>query len=683
MAFKFSDLQQEYADLWKSMVIREDKKNAVGAVAAKIKSKENLYKEVSAKTGVPTVFIGIVHSLESGCDDTKHLHNGDPLSGHTKRVPKGRPVEGNPPFNWIDSAVDALKLKNLDAIKDWPVERIAYELERYNGMGHQMVPSRGNSPYLWSFTNHYTRGKFTSDGNFDPGAVSGQCGGMALLKLFIDGGEKIESTEPTPEIKSEVVPLQTGLFFSKGPFELLSSVTAQPSAMPDLQDLIQRDEPVKKIKEHGERWEIEVELRGGGTKHGFARGGIFVAQTVDPVVDIETFAQMCLDAARLNETSAHHLVAWADLETGIRNVAAAKGDGAGPFLLSAAAWAAATADGLPALSAGARFDPLKQPFVAAEMVTEATTALKSTLTDRLPTSAELYVAHLVGANNIVQVLSDGAKPIKDVLVQVLGQAPADILKAVRPWLFAGNASVKDMLTTIARRMDFGYQRADELFVRVEPDFAVETASGFAARVQAMAIEEWKFFGEEVHNIAGSTVKDGHSESKARTPPGSGENWFDRVGKYWRAVGDLSSDGRTDKAWSAAFISYVLKECNVANKFRGSGRHSDYISQAIRDFNDKADVAYWCQRLEECKPGIGDIVCWAREDGVDYDHQKGGQYKGHCDFVVEVGPTEIQVIGGNVGQSVTKRPLALDDNRRLKSVNRPGERLFAIMQNQIK
>jgi lysozyme family protein len=676
----FEDLQPEYSQLWTDMQIRPEKQAAVAAAAARITGHKTVYKAVMAEVGVPWAVVGIIHSLEADNNMGRHLHNGNPLTAQTTDVPSGRPPTGTPPFNWKDSAVDALKLKKLDAIKEWPVERIAYEFERYNGWGYRKVGGGVKSAYLWSFTNHHLKGKFVRDHVFDPDAPSDQVGAMALLKHLMDSGVAISGGGLTVEVKTK--PIESNIFMPLGPFELLPTRDAPPADNPVI---IEENEQCKKIREHGAIWEIDV-LRPDGTvkNHGFAHGSFFKPLAPEEAVDIDSFARLCLTSARLQETSAHHLVAVADLETGIRNVAAVSGDGAGPFLIGADAWAKAVADGALGIAVADRLDPYSQPAVAAKMTVDATTVLKTTITDRLPTSAELYIAHLVGADKIVQVLSDRGQPLKDVLSRALGEAQADILKAVRPWLFAGNASTKDVLTSIARKLDFGYERADQMFARVEPDFEVATASDFADRVRRKALEEWEFFGKQTHNASGGTVKAGHQEDKARLPLGSGENWFDRVGKYWRAVGDLSSDGRTtDKPWSAAFISYVLKECEVGNMFRGSAQHSVYVSQAIRDFKDQAKVAYWCQRLNECKPAVGDIVCWAREDGVDYDHQKGGEYKGHCDFVIEVRPGEIDVIGGNVGQSVTRRPLALDTNDHLKPVSRPGERLFAIMQNQIK
>jgi hypothetical protein len=53
-------------------------------------------------------------------------------------------------------------------------------MERYNGFGYR--PKGIHSPYLWSFSNHYTKGKFTADGHFDGDAVSKQIGAAVLLR---------------------------------------------------------------------------------------------------------------------------------------------------------------------------------------------------------------------------------------------------------------------------------------------------------------------------------------------------------------------------------------------------------------------------------------------------------------------------------------------------------------------
>lgn len=190
---------------------------------------------------------------------------------------------------------------------------------------------------------------------------------------------------------------------------------------------------------------------------------------------------------------------------------------------------------------------------------------------------------------------------------------------------------------------------------------------------ASASDQWNFFGKQTKNLSGTTNHPGHQEYE--------DGWYQRVGDYWETGTHTHGlDGRDRKsAWSATFISWVMRKAGAGGRFRYSTKHSVYISQAIRDLaNQRDEASYWGYRLDAHKPQVGDIVCWGREPGVDYDHQKGGDYKGHSDLVVEVGPTQIQIIGGNVDQSVTKRPLALDANGDLKPVVQGGENLFAIM-----
>jgi len=111
-----------------------------------------------------------------------HLHNGDPLTGRTVRVPVGRPILGSPPFSWEDSAEDALQLRKVDQWKDWTIEGMLYQIEGYNGWGYRMHHPEVLSPYLWGFSNHYIKGKYVSDGSWDENAVSKQCGAVVLVK---------------------------------------------------------------------------------------------------------------------------------------------------------------------------------------------------------------------------------------------------------------------------------------------------------------------------------------------------------------------------------------------------------------------------------------------------------------------------------------------------------------------
>ena len=132
---------------------------------------------------MPWWVVGILHSMECGLSFHQHLHNGDPLSARTVQVPAGRPKTGTPPFTWEASALDALRCDGLDQVTDWSPGHALMAFENYNGTGYRRrgVPS----PYLWSFTDQYRCGKYTTDGRYDAQAVSRQCGCAALLKLLL------------------------------------------------------------------------------------------------------------------------------------------------------------------------------------------------------------------------------------------------------------------------------------------------------------------------------------------------------------------------------------------------------------------------------------------------------------------------------------------------------------------
>ncbi len=125
----------------------------------------------------------MIHGMECGFNFAGHMHNGDPLTARTVHVPANRPAIGAPPFTWRQSAVDAMTLKGYHQVTDWSVPHMLWLLERYNGMGYRV---RGRpTPYLWSFSNLYDKGKFVQDGHFDPDAVSKQCGGALMLKAVL------------------------------------------------------------------------------------------------------------------------------------------------------------------------------------------------------------------------------------------------------------------------------------------------------------------------------------------------------------------------------------------------------------------------------------------------------------------------------------------------------------------
>ena len=222
MNFPLTDeLRAEYQNLFDTCTIKPQRVASADSLVKKINNLKSRYESVGNTIGVPWYFIGAIHSMESSLRFDCHLHNGDPLTARTENVPKGRPVTGDPPFTWEESATDALKSKSLDRITDWSLPSLLYQFERYNGFGYRKLRTAVLSPYLWSFSNHYTKGKFIADGTFDPEFVSGQCGAAVILRRMADQGMvPLATTEAEPDTRGEdlaatVSRLQSQVSFSQ------------------------------------------------------------------------------------------------------------------------------------------------------------------------------------------------------------------------------------------------------------------------------------------------------------------------------------------------------------------------------------------------------------------------------------------------------------------------------------
>jgi hypothetical protein len=113
-------------------------------------------------------------------------------------VPAGRPKDGNPPFTWEASASDALSMRGLNKVKDWSLAGILYQIEGYNGWGYRLYHPHVLSPYLWSFSNQYTSGKYVEDGRWSDTAVSKQCGAAVLLRRMAEKNLIEFTDQPAP-----------------------------------------------------------------------------------------------------------------------------------------------------------------------------------------------------------------------------------------------------------------------------------------------------------------------------------------------------------------------------------------------------------------------------------------------------------------------------------------------------
>ena len=103
---------------WHRAEIRDSWSSRIDAAVDRYVSTRSRYEEIERmrrSPSVPARVIFVLHGRESTWSFRKHLHEGSPLTGRTRWVPKGRPKSGSPPFTFEESAEDALyKLKDME-----------------------------------------------------------------------------------------------------------------------------------------------------------------------------------------------------------------------------------------------------------------------------------------------------------------------------------------------------------------------------------------------------------------------------------------------------------------------------------------------------------------------------------------------------------------------------------------
>lgn len=127
------------------------------------------------------------------------------------------------------------------------------------------------------------------------------------------------------------------------------------------------------------------------------------------------------------------------------------------------------------------------------------------------------------------------------------------------------------------------------------------------------------------------------------------------------------------AWSAAFISTVMKRAGAGSAFRQDPYHAGYVANA-KDAKDSSDATkFWAFDARTTKPELGDVVVRSRMSEsspvciVSYGNVTGNRSaSSHGDIVVAVRPDSIDVVGGNVGgprpkksDTVAQKTLKLD------------------------
>lgn len=169
-------------------------------VAKKIYDHKDQYIEVAdgvrAEGGdIPWWVIGVIHDRECSLSFACNLAQGDRWDRASIHVPKGQ----GPFTSFKQAGVNALMRSAPYAGKnrDWSPGGTLAILEKYNGLGYFNGPmdrSTGHryqsqaSPYIWAGTNQYLKGKYVSDGKFDPNYIDKQLGVALVIKalMYID-----------------------------------------------------------------------------------------------------------------------------------------------------------------------------------------------------------------------------------------------------------------------------------------------------------------------------------------------------------------------------------------------------------------------------------------------------------------------------------------------------------------
>ncbi len=210
-------------------------------------------------------------------------------------------------------------------------------------------------------------------------------------------------------------------------------------------------------------------------------------------------------------------------------------------------------------------------------------------------------------------------------------------------------------------------------VRV-PTFATKPYESFARDdAVAIAVREWRLFGMLIDDDPPGTRPKPAPDAKPERTPGL----WQRVGEYWwlgqnpdLPEGDWT--GKQDEfgrvfpagedgtyAWSAAFISYVMRLAGAGRRFVYSPAHADYINAARQGFG----VAT-AEPPTLYAPQLGDLICLGRGHaaGMTFADLPAPRFPAHCDMVVGLAGQapagaaalagQLAVIGGNVDDAVT-------------------------------
>ncbi|MFI4988762.1 MAG: DUF2272 domain-containing protein [Alphaproteobacteria bacterium] len=182
---------------------------------------------------------------------------------------------------------------------------------------------------------------------------------------------------------------------------------------------------------------------------------------------------------------------------------------------------------------------------------------------------------------------------------------------------------------------------------------------------AIALREWRLFAQPVVD---EPPGDRTLPLPAEKPERQAGLW-QRVGEYWwiglaadapevawtgkhdgkGAVFPAAVDG--SYAWSAAFVSYVMRIAGAGERFPYAPNHASYVNAAA---SGRSPILR-AEPPESYPPKRGDLICLGRKRAAALrfsDLPTSYSWPGHCAIVVAVEPGMLSVVGGNVEDAVS-------------------------------
>ena len=203
-----------------------------------------------------------------------------------------------------------------------------------------------------------------------------------------------------------------------------------------------------------------------------------------------------------------------------------------------------------------------------------------------------------------------------------------------------------------------------------PLFARQPYAPFSrADAVAIALREWRLFGQKVDDDPPGTKPSPPAGQKPERMPGL----WQRIGEYWwigqnsdrREAGWTGQHDETGRefpaeqdeayAWSAAFLSYVMRIAGAGSRFPYAPAHHTYINIARQmSLGQTQGWAVVAERVDADAPQPGDIICAGRRLArrLRFENLPTTKpFTAHCAIVVAIGE-QLSVIGGNVDDAVT-------------------------------